>query len=127
MFGVPSMYGAIARLKNATPEDFKIDLRADQRRRAAAGGRCARGSSSGSACRCYEGYGLTETSPVVALNMPQEHRPGSVGQAGAGRDGQDRRRRRQRRCRTEQIGEVWLKGPMIMKGYHNLPKKPRPR
>jgi len=70
----------------------------------------------------YEGYGLSETSPVVALNTPQVNRPGSVGKplggvevkiiddngnvVGAGRE-----------------GEVWLKGPMIMKGYHNLPNE----
>jgi long-chain acyl-CoA synthetase len=69
-----------------------------------------------------EGYGLTETSPIVALNMPWAHKPGSVGRLipdvhvktvdenadalPVGADG----------------GELWIKGPNIMKGYYNRPE-----
>jgi long-chain acyl-CoA synthetase len=70
----------------------------------------------------YEGYGLTETSPVVALNMPHDHRAGSVGRPVpgvevriAGEDGEP--------VAPEQSGEVWLRGPMIMKEYFNLPRE----
>jgi long-chain acyl-CoA synthetase len=70
----------------------------------------------------YEGYGLTETSPVASLNTPQSHRAGSVGKPVPGLqtkitddDGNA--------LGIEQSGEVWFKGPMIMKGYHNLPQE----
>src|SRR5207248_413843 len=70
----------------------------------------------------YEGYGLTETSPVVALNVPQAHRAGSVGKAVPGAvikivDDNGNA------LGPDQIGEIWLKGPMIMKAYHNLPRE----
>jgi long-chain acyl-CoA synthetase len=121
MFGVPSMYAAVIRMESATPEDFR------QMFAVISGGeplpptvREAFKHKFGTPI--YEGYGLTETSPVVALNTPTAHRPGSVGKAVPG-------------CEiriadehghalgTDQVGEVWLKGPMIMKGYYNLPKE----
>lgn len=62
----------------------------------------------------YEGYGLTETSPIATANRPGAHRIGSVGQAlpgvkvsidkSAGHDGKQ--------------GEVIVAGPNIMQGYH---------
>jgi len=69
-----------------------------------------------------EGYGLTETSPVVAFNVSQEtNRPGSVGQAIYG-------------CRVrvlrdddsvadpEEVGEVVVRGPNVMQGYLKDPE-----
>jgi long-chain acyl-CoA synthetase len=62
----------------------------------------------------YEGYGLTETSPIATANRPDAHRIGSVGQPipgvkilidkSAGHDGKQ--------------GEVIVAGPNIMQGYH---------
>jgi long-chain acyl-CoA synthetase len=56
------------------------------------------------------------------LNVPQDNRPGSVGRAVPGAtvrivDEQGKP------LPTDQTGEIWLKGPMIMKAYHNLPKE----
>ncbi|HWE92625.1 MAG TPA: AMP-binding protein [Tepidisphaeraceae bacterium] len=121
MFGVPSMYAAIVRLKDAKPEDFKSIYAM------ISGGeplpqslREAFKQRYGVAL--YEGYGLTETSPVVTLNIPEDNKPGSVGRPVPGAhiaivDDNGAA------LPQGQIGEIWLKGPMIMKGYNNLPKE----
>lgn len=68
----------------------------------------------------YEGYGLTETSPIVTCNRPNAHRIGSVGKPLPGVEviltpveGYT----------DPKVGEVCVRGPNIMKGYHNLPEQ----
>jgi long-chain acyl-CoA synthetase len=56
--------------------------------------------------RIYEGYGLTETSPVIALNNRYEHRIGSVGKPLPNVD-----------CRIAGDGELEVRGPSIFEGY----------
>ncbi|HEY7119182.1 MAG TPA: AMP-binding protein, partial [Tepidisphaeraceae bacterium] len=79
VFGVPAMFGALAHLKNAQPDDFKsiyaLIAGGDALPAALREGFKARFNMP-----IYEGYGLSETSPVISLNTPQVSRPGSVGQ-----------------------------------------------
>jgi long-chain acyl-CoA synthetase len=119
MMGVPSMYGAMLRLKDAGPDDFKnmyaIISGAEPLPEIVREGFLKRFGKP-----IWEGYGLTETSPAVNFNTPTANRPGSVGKSVPGA---------QVKIVDEngnalpvgEIGEVWLKGPMIMKGYWNLP------
>jgi long-chain acyl-CoA synthetase len=58
-----------------------------------------------------EGYGLTESSAASFVNRPGAYAFGSVGWAMPGTD-----------VRIGEDGEVLIKGPGIMAGYHNLPQ-----
>jgi long-chain acyl-CoA synthetase len=64
--------------------------------------------------RILEGYGLTETSPVVAVNgiAGGETKLGTVGRAISNVE-----------ARIAADGELCVKGPSVMKGYWNLPEK----
>ena len=117
---VPSMYGAMATVKSATPDDFK------SLQYAVSGGEPL---PQGVFDRCKEqlgieireGYGLTETSPVTHWSTPQHYRQHAVG-------------RQLPHVRTIIVdeqnqplgpgeeGEILLAGPNIMMGYFNLPE-----
>jgi long-chain acyl-CoA synthetase len=71
--------------------------------------------------RVYEGYGLTEASPIVAANCERAHRMGSVGRPVpgvrvviAGSPGGDGRQ-----------GEILVYGDNVMRGYHDRPDETR--
>ena len=56
--------------------------------------------------RILEGYGLTETSPVLAINTPNANRMGSVGNPLANVE-----------CRIAEDGELLVRGPNVFPGY----------
>ncbi|MRG97885.1 AMP-binding protein [Polyangium spumosum] len=63
----------------------------------------------------YEGYGLTETSPIATANRPGAHRIGSVGKAIPGvKIVIDKEA-----AGEKDQGEIIIHGPNIMQGYHN--------
>ncbi|MFA5632702.1 MAG: AMP-binding protein [Porticoccaceae bacterium] len=75
-------------------------------------------------CKIVEGYGLTEASPVVALNPPHAPRLGTVGKLMPSTecriiDGQGQEVPR------GEPGELLVKGPQVMKGYWNQPDATR--
>ncbi|HEV8580657.1 MAG TPA: long-chain fatty acid--CoA ligase [Thermoanaerobaculia bacterium] len=60
----------------------------------------------------FEGYGLSETAPVLTVNTREAVKMGTVGRAIAGVE-----------LKIAEDGEILAKGPNIMKGYWNMPKE----
>jgi long-chain acyl-CoA synthetase len=62
--------------------------------------------------RIHEGYGLTETSPVIALNNPINHRIGTVGKPLSNVE-----------VKLAADGELLVRGPSVFKGYWQMPEE----
>jgi len=62
--------------------------------------------------RIDEGYGLTETSPVIAVNVAANHKFGTVGKILSNLE-----------VRIAADGEVLVRGPSVFKGYWNMPEE----
>jgi long-chain acyl-CoA synthetase len=59
----------------------------------------------------YQGYGLTETSPVISVNYPGHNKPGTCGKVLPNVE-----------VKTEKNKELLVKGPNVMQGYYKARK-----
>ena len=123
--GVPTMYWAL--LDYATSAKMDVAEIAQHLRICISGGapmpvEVMRRFESTFGVRVLEGYGLSETSPVVAFN--QLHRPSKPGTVGLPIFGVDVRcvDEAGRPLSTGTPGEVVVRGPNVMKGYFNRPE-----
>ncbi len=119
--GVPTLFSALADAADAAGADFS----------------CVRHCISGGAPLSHElqarfgrlcaapimeGYGLSETSPVVAFNRIGATRPGSVGQAIPGTTIEIRGVQPPHAVLAQgERGEICVRGPQVMRGYYNRP------
>lgn len=60
----------------------------------------------------YQGYGLSETSPVISVNTPRHHKFASTGLKLPSVE-----------VKLLEDGELLVRGPSVMKGYHKRPDK----
>ncbi len=76
-------------------------------------------------CRLVEAYGLSETAPVATCNAMQDiNKPGSIGQVVPGTEISIHDLEAPNDVvPTGERGEVWIKGPQVMKGYLNRPQE----
>jgi long-chain acyl-CoA synthetase len=82
----------------------------------------------------YEGYGLTETSPVTHANRPDDRRPGSIGKPIPGVESRIVDHEFRELAPVERgpvddetelddvVGELVVSGPNVMQGYYGLPE-----
>jgi long-chain acyl-CoA synthetase len=78
----------------------------------------------------YQVYGLTETTAGITQLLPEDHDPGgpradllrSCGKAVANHEIRIADRESGNTLGDKEVGEIWIKGPQVMKGYWNNPQ-----
>ncbi|UCD28471.1 MAG: AMP-binding protein [Planctomycetota bacterium] len=119
--GIPSMHNAIARLKNIDADKLtNVKL-------ALSGGEPMPITvydlvKERTGLELMQGYGLTETSPVISCSQPWAHRLGTVGKPIPGVEVQIRDEAGHA-LDMGQEGEICVRGPLVMKGYYNRPEE----
>lgn len=123
IMAIPSMYAAILKTRSAGPDSFRsIHL-------ALSGGEplpdsVRLGFQERFGVTLRQGYGLTETSPIVSACSVEAYREGTVGRPIRnvevriiGSDGQN--------LPVGHDGEILVRGPGVMKGYYKKPEETR--
>jgi long-chain acyl-CoA synthetase len=117
---IASMFGALVAMKDARAEQF-ASLRLPVSGGEPLPARVAQAFEQRFQRRIYEGYGMTEASPVVTLNTHAAYRPGTVGRPLPGLsvsilddDG--------REVPVGSDGQIVVRGHCVMQGYLNKPE-----
>ncbi|MBS3740572.1 MAG: AMP-binding protein [Candidatus Cloacimonetes bacterium] len=66
----------------------------------------------------YEGYGTTETSPVISANPPDKNKPGSIGPPLDGVQVKIQELKTGKTLPPNKQGKIMVKGDLVMKGYY---------
>ena len=119
---VPSMYRLVTRMQERRPYDMK-HVRLAISGAEALPSEVRERFEKTFGIQLLEGYGQTETSPVVSFNMPWANKPGTVG-----RPIKDVLVRITDPATGTALpqggtGEIWISGPNVMKGYLNRPEE----
>ena len=119
---VPSMYRLVSRMQERRPQDMS------HLKLAVSGGEALPGEVREKFEQVFhipllEGYGQTESGPVVSFNRPQANRPGTVGQPITGVQVRIVDAESLQDVGRENPGEIWIKSPSVMKGYRNRPEE----
>jgi long-chain acyl-CoA synthetase len=121
LFAIPSMYRVMLRAAESTKHDLR------SLRICTSGGEPLPGDVLLAINKAFpvpltEGYGLTEATAIVSVNLPEKHKPGSIGpplnNLRVRITGED-----SRQLPPGKEGEIWISGPNVMKGYYKLPKE----
>ncbi len=113
--GINTLYLALCRHKDIHSVDFS-DMRFSGAGGMAMSVNVAKEWTQITNCEIFEGYGLTECSPVVTVNPPGRIKMGTVGPAVPGTQLKVVSDSGETLLQGE-TGELWVKGPQVMKGY----------
>jgi len=119
MVGTPSFFWGY--LKKSEPGDFK-----SLRVMVAGADKCPdalrEGYQKKHGVTLLEGYGATETSPVVSVNSHENNRPGSIGKVIPGVQVRIEHLESGKECKAGEVGKILVKGDLVMKGYLGEPE-----
>jgi acyl-[acyl-carrier-protein]-phospholipid O-acyltransferase / long-chain-fatty-acid--[acyl-carrier-protein] ligase len=119
MVGTPSFFWGY--LQKSEPGDFK-----SLRLMVAGADKCPDALRDGymkkHGVTLLEGYGATETSPVVSVNSLEYNRPGSIGKVIPGVKVKIEHLETGEECKTGETGKILVKGDLVMKGYLGQPE-----
>jgi len=119
MVGTPSFFWGY--LQKSEPGDFK-----SLRLMVAGADKCPDALREGymkkHGVTLLEGYGATETSPVISVNSHEFNRPGSTGKVIPGVQVRLVNFETGEECKTMEVGKIFVKGDSVMKGYYDDPE-----
>jgi acyl-[acyl-carrier-protein]-phospholipid O-acyltransferase / long-chain-fatty-acid--[acyl-carrier-protein] ligase len=119
MVGTPSFFRGY--LQKSEPGDFK-----SLRLMVAGADKCPdslrEGFMNKHGVTLLEGYGATETSPVISVNSHEFNRPGSTGKVIPGVQVRLVNFETGEECKTREVGKIFVKGDSVMKGYYDDPE-----
>jgi long-chain-fatty-acid--[acyl-carrier-protein] ligase len=123
LVGTPTFVSyIIERVKPGELESLRLIIVGAEKCSAALYERCAKAAPHAS---LLEGYGVTECSPVVAVNRPEANRPGTVGQPLPGVEVSVVDLEDERELPRGRRGMLWVSGPTVFPGYLG-PENPAP-